>query len=74
MLRIWRVAQLVDRRVVGRALGAVVPRPVVGMAVLVVLAVGLVVLVVVGDEVGEGEAVMGGDEVHRRPGLAAALG
>ena len=43
------------------------------MAVAVVLAVGLVVLVVVGDEVVQREAVMGGDEVDAGPGLAAAL-
>jgi hypothetical protein len=40
------------RRVVGRALDAAVPRQVVVVAVAVVLAVGLVVLVVVADEVG----------------------
>src|SRR5690606_37761643 len=45
---------------------------VVRMAVPVVLAVGLVVLVVVADDVVQGEAVMGGDEVDAGPGLAAA--
>ena len=43
------------------------------MAVVVVLAVGEVVLVVVADEVVQGEAVMRGDEVDRGPGLAPAL-
>ena len=56
-------AQLEDRRVVGRALDAAVPGQVVVVAVAVVLAVGLVVLVVVGHQVGEREAVVGGDEV-----------
>ncbi|CAM4196786.1 hypothetical protein ROMU108268_19215 [Roseomonas mucosa] len=42
------------------------------MAVLVVLAIGLVVAAGVGDEVAQGEAVMRGHEVHRGPGLAAA--
>jgi hypothetical protein len=42
------------------------------VAVAVVLAVGLVVLVVVRDEVLEREAVVGGDEVDRRVGAAAA--
>ena len=42
------------------------------MAVAVVLAVRLVVLVVVGDEVVEREAVMRGDEIDAGPGLAAA--
>ena len=45
---------------------AVVPGPVAVGAVAVALAVVLVVLDVVGDEVGEGEAVVGGDEVDRR--------
>ena len=42
------------------------------MAVAVVLAVRLVVLVVVGDEVAKRKAVVGGDEVDARPGLSAA--
>ena len=42
------------------------------MAVAVVLAVRLVVLVVVGDDVRQREAVMRGDEVDARPGPAAA--
>ena len=44
------------------------------MAVLIVLTVGFVVLGVIGDEVGQGEAVMRCDEVDRGPGLAASLG
>ena len=43
------------------------------LAVPVVLAVGLVVLVVVRDQVGEGEAVVGGDEVDRVERLAAVV-
>ena len=42
--------------------------------VAVVLAVGLVVLVVVADQVGEGEAVVAGDEVDAGVGAAAARG
>ena len=42
------------------------------MAVAVVLAVRLVVLVVVGDEVAKGKTVMSGDEVDARPRLSAA--
>src|SRR6201996_4484822 len=64
--------QVVDGRVVGRALGPAVPGPVVVGAVPVVLAVGLVVLVVVGDQVVDGEAVVRGDEVDRR-GRAPAV-
>ena len=64
-------AQRVDLRVVGLALDAAVPRAVVVGAVAVVLEVGLVVLVVVGDEVAQREAVVGGDEVDRRERVAA---
>src|SRR4029077_6595810 len=42
---------------------AVVPAPVVVRAVAILLAVGFVVLVVVGDDVVQGEAVVAGDEV-----------
>ena len=59
--------------VVGRPFGAAVPRAVVGVAVLVVFAVRLVVLVVVGNEIVQREAVVGGDEIDARPGLAAAM-
>ena len=52
-----------DGRVVGRAFDAAVPGEVLVGAVAVVFAVGLVVLVVVADEVVEGEAVVAGDEV-----------
>ena len=58
--------------IVGVALDAAVPRPVVVGAVAVVLAVGLVVLAVVGDQVAQGEPVVGGDEVDRRRRLAGA--
>src|SRR5207248_9682065 len=50
---------------------AMVPGAVVGAAVLVVLAICLVVLVVVRDEIVEREAVVRGDEVDARPGLAS---
>ena len=49
---------------------AAVPGEVVVVAVGVALAVLPVVLVVVGDEVGEGEAVVAGQEVDRVPGRA----
>ena len=67
------LAQREDALVLGGTLGAAVPRAVVVVAVAVVLAIGLVVLVVVGNEVLEREAVMGGDEVDARPGPAPAL-
>src|SRR5581483_10010793 len=49
--------------VVGRALDATVPRAVEALAVVVVLAVGLVVLLVERDEVAQRETIVGGDEV-----------
>src|SRR4029450_9849766 len=64
------LAQLAYLDVVGRAFGAVVPGQIVVGAVAVVLAVGLVVLVVVRDEVAEREAVVGGHEVDRGVGRA----
>ncbi len=59
--------------VVGGALDAAVPGVVVVGAVLAALAVGLVVLLVVRDEVGQGEPVVRGDEVDRRVGPAAVV-
>ncbi len=56
--------QRLDRLVVGRALDTTVPRPVVRLTVLAVLAVRRVAALVVGDEVAHREAVMAGDEVH----------
>ena len=60
------VAQRDDPGIVGLALGAVVPGLVVVRAVLVVLAVRLVVLVAVADEIVQREAVVRGDEVDAR--------
>ena len=70
-LRCCRARSVEDLAVVGRALDAAVPGPVVALAVVAALAVGLVVLLVVGDEVAQREAVVGGDEVDRRDRLAA---
>src|SRR5690606_40075460 len=50
-----------------------VPTAIIIMAVLVVLQVGLVVALVVGVEIGQGETVMGRDEVDARPGFAALV-
>jgi len=65
------LAQRLDLRVVGLALDAAVPAQVVVRAVPVALAVRLVVLPVVGDEVVEREAVVAGDEAHARRRRAA---
>ncbi len=54
---------LLDGGIVARALRAVVPALVVGGAVAIVFAVGVVVLFGVADQVGERETVVGGDEV-----------
>ncbi len=61
-----------DGRVFGRPLHPAVPAQVVIVAVPVALAVGLVVLLVVADEVPEGEAVVAGDEVDAGARPAAA--
>src|SRR5674476_548725 len=58
-------AQGVDGGVVRLALDPAVPRPVVALAVVVGLSVGVVVLVVVGHEVTQGETVVCDDEVDR---------
>src|SRR5690606_31636253 len=66
-------SQLEDARIVGLALYTRVPRDVVVAAVAVALAVGLVVLLVVGDEVVQRETVVSGDEVDagiRQPAVA----
>ena len=70
-LRTWRLRSEV---MAGSSVGPSTPqfqRAVVVGAVLVALAVGLVVLGVVADEVGQGEAVVGGDEVDAGPGAPA---
>ena len=70
-LRSCRSRSSLTAGIVGRALDAAVPAAVVVGAVAVVLEVGLVVLLVVRDEVVEREAVVGGDEVDRRGRPAA---
>src|SRR5215204_40062 len=65
-------AERVDRGVVGRSFGAAVPRSIMRFAVGVVVAIGLVVLLVVRNEIAQREAVVGGDEVDAgvRPAIA----
>ena len=67
------VAQRLDAGIVGRALDAAVPAQVVVAPVPVLLAVGLVVLAVIGNQVVEGEAVVAGDEVDALLRLALLL-
>src|SRR5699024_8934899 len=71
-------AQLDHVRIVRVALGAGVPGAVVALPVLAALAVGLVVAVVVGDQIGQGEPVVGGHEVDRgdrgAPGVLVQVG
>ena len=64
------VAQRLDRRIVGGSLHAAVPAQIVIGTVAVVLAIGLVVLVVVRDQVVEGKAVMAGHEIDALLGFA----
>src|SRR5580692_5411178 len=56
-------AQRVYLGIIGRAFGAAIPRAVVAVAVAILFAVRLVVLVVVGDQVAQREAVVCGYEV-----------
>ncbi len=65
-------AALEDGGVVGGAFDAAVGAVVAAVAVAVVLAVRLVVLAGVADEVGESEAVVGGDEIDAAEGGALA--
>ena len=64
------VAQLLHRRIIGRTFDAAVPASVVVGSVAVVFAVGLVVLLVIGDKIVEREAVVAGYEVDALLGLA----
>jgi len=57
----------------GRALDTAIPRAVIGAAVAVLLAIFLIVFFVVGDEIVDGEPVMGGDEIDAGPSLATAM-
>ena len=66
-------AELVHALVGGRSLEAAVPRLAVVVAVLVAFAVRVVVLVVVADQIAQGEAVVRGDEVDRRGRPAAVV-
>ena len=68
--RIWRLRSVFDGGIVAGALRAAVPARVVVGSVAVLLAVGLVVLAVVGDQVFEREAVVAGDEVDALLGLS----
>ena len=64
------VAQRLDGRIVSRPLSATVPTQVVIRTVAIVLAVGLVVFVVVRDQIIESKAVMAGYKIDALLGLA----
>ena len=53
-------AQRIDRLIFGRPRDTAIPRAMIGAAVVV--AIVLIVLSIVGDEIVDGEPVMGGDE------------
>ena len=57
------ISQGVYLRIVGGSLDAAVPRAVVALTVTVVLAVGFIVLFIVGNQIMKREAVMSGYEV-----------
>ena len=67
------VAQIEDRRIVARSLDATIPAEIGVVPVAIVLAVRLVMLFVVADEVLQRETVMRGDEVDARPRTATAI-
>src|SRR5215510_5531396 len=60
------VAQRIDLRVVGRTFGAAIPRLIIVVAVAIVVAVQLVVFLVVADQIGQCESIMGCNEVDAR--------
>src|SRR5208337_2470645 len=64
------LAQLFDGGVVGGAFHTAIPTSVVIGPVAIVLAVGLVVLLVIGHQVVQGEAVVAGDKVNTLLGLS----
>ena len=69
-LRIWRRRSASILRIIGRALRSAIPTVVLVVAVPIAFSVRFVVLIVVRDEIIEGEAVMRGNEVdaaHRVP-------
>src|SRR5262245_2941151 len=62
-------AQGIDGGIVGRTLHTAVPAVVVVAAVLIVLTIGVIVFVVVTDQVVEREAIVTGDEIDAGIGL-----
>src|SRR6476469_10063084 len=65
--------QLLDHWIVRGSLHSMVPGMIVGVTVAIVFPIRFVVLVVVRNKVVEVETIMGGDEIHARPGPAPAL-
>src|SRR5208283_474278 len=64
------VAQLFDSGIVRGALDAAIPGTIVVCAVAVLFEIGLVVLMVIGDQIVQREAVVAGDEVDALLGFA----
>ena len=67
------VAQCDNLRIVGRPLHAAIPAVIRVGPVAIVLAVRLIVLVIVADQIQQRKTVMDGDEIDARPGSAAAV-
>jgi len=65
-------AQGVDVGIGGQTFCAAIPRPIIVAAVDVALAVFQIVFCFVGEEVGQGEAVVAGDEIDRGRGFPSA--
>src|SRR6185437_3234838 len=62
-----------DPGIVRGPLRSAIPGMTIGIAIVVVFAVGFIVLLVVADEIMEREPVMRGDEIDGRPGAAPIL-
>src|SRR5881397_1302563 len=60
-------AQLNNLRIIGGPFSAAIPRAIVGVAVVVILAVRFIVFFVIADQIAKSETVVGGYKVHRNP-------
>ncbi len=64
--------QLHDFRIVRRAFDAMIPRVIVRVAVAVLFFIRLILLVVIGDQIGERKSIVSGDKIYAGPWLASA--
>src|SRR5699024_9582364 len=67
-------SQLQDNFIISGAFHTVIPRTVMGFSVAAIFTIGLIVLVVIRDQVAQCKTVMGSDEVNRSRGAPAIIG